>query len=247
MALILRLKGVSFFFIYKFGENFPSLLLFQSRVKRKNVWLPPDLIAQLWLSQKLNWGGKHSESCWPQIQMFPCPEWTAGPPACSSNGSNSDPHEYFGFTGLWKSRSPAAASLRPTNSWRGSISTSPSGRHMPPRAPRPECGVMRAILRSVPRGQSCWVGWKSSAALHWCLTDPCVRHSNHFMTLNPLWSPARYVSAALCSSERTPTLKRCQKGLFFHSETDSLNPCLSFPISWGQGESQSQWAPHGVK
>lgn len=210
-------------------------------VKRKNVWLPPDLIAQLSLSQKLNWGGKHSESCWPQIQTL------SGRPAHQLAAPKRlklwSPRVFWVY-GPVKFQVTCCSSLRLTNSWRGSISTSPSGRHMPPsshtRVWRDEGHPALRPSRSVA------LSGLSSAALHWRVTDPCVRHSNHFMT-NALLSPARYVSTALCSSEQTSTLKRYQKGLFFRSITGSLNPCLSFPLSRGQGESQSQWAPQGVK
>lgn len=148
-------------------------------MKRKNVWLPPDLISCF---RARSGRPAHQRAAPKRLKLL----YLLGLRACENPGHLlQQPQTHKQLEGLhqhlpqWEAHAP----------W----------------APRPECGVMRAILRSVPRGQSCWVAWRSSAALHWCLTDPCVRYSNHFTIWNALLIPARYVSAALCSCQQTPT------------------------------------------
>lgn len=94
-----------------------------------------------------------SESLWPQFHIFLSPEWTPSSPTCSPKmaqtliTTRSWVFWVYRPVKIQRARSPAAA-ISASQTAGQAPSTPPPPGCTCPWAPRPECGVMRAILLS---------------------------------------------------------------------------------------------------
>lgn len=187
------------------------------------------------------------ESLWPQFQIFLSPEWTSSPPTCSPKYLKVWAQKEaicFGFAGLWKS-SMHDHLLQQSQPHK---QLDRLCQHLPHRV---------AHAPELPGRSVVW--WGPSCSLLRPLRSVVLNVQKKFscvpLTCNgPLWFYKMkhvywvyhtiYLLFPYDTGNWGPDWKLHQKGFFFHSVTESLNHCRSFYTSWGQGELQSQWAPH---